>query len=95
MKLTQEDFNKILNTVKISLSEEEEIKLIKDLNQLIEFIDTMNEQDSENVEPMAYIHSIKNVYRDDEVTDSISGQKLHENAPEISDDYYVVPRIIH
>ena len=55
----------------------------------------MNEQDSENVEPMAYIHSIKNVYRDDEVTDSISGQKLHENAPEISDDYYVVPRIIH
>jgi aspartyl-tRNA(Asn)/glutamyl-tRNA(Gln) amidotransferase subunit C len=94
MRITKESLRNVSNTVKLSLTAEEELRLIKDLNQLIDFIETMNELDTDNEEPMTYIHSNKNVYRDDVVTNSNAGQELHSNAPESTDGYYVVPRIM-
>ncbi len=94
MRITKERFNKIAEIVKLSYTEEEEVKLHKDLNQLVKFIETMNEMDTDGVEPMAYIHSLKNVYREDIATDISTEQELHSNAPDNIDGYYVVPRIL-
>lgn len=94
MKITKERFNNLADMVMLSLTEEEEMKLNKDLNQMIEFIETMNEMDTDGVEPMTYIHSLKNVYREDIRTDFGTKGALHANAPEAMDGYYVVPRIL-
>lgn len=95
MKISKERFQNISDVVKLSYTEKEEKKLTKDLNQLIEFIDTMNEMNTDNEEPQAYIHSQKNIYREDLPSDMISEvEELHANAPESIDGYYVVPRIL-
>lgn len=94
MLLTNEDINELSDMLRIDLTDEEGVKLVNDLNLLIEFIEGMNELDTDNEEPMSYVHSISNVYRDDLVVDSKSKQELHGNAHERIDDYYVVPRIM-
>lgn len=94
MKINNDIFNNILNMVKLSCTEEEKKQLIKDLNQLVGFIDTMSELNTDNVEPMTYIHSTRNVYREDIVNDSKEDHDIHANALEIKDGYYVVPRIL-
>lgn len=93
MKITNEIFHNISDMVKLSYTEEEEIRLIKDLNQLVEFIDPMNEQNTDNEEPMSYIHSVNNIYREDIEDDINIAKELHANAPNIKNGYYVVPRI--
>ena len=94
MKMTKEAFDNLLDQVKLSFTEDEKTRLTKDLNQLIEFFDTMNELDTDNIEPMAYIHQLKNIFREDVSVDSGRGQDLLANAPETSHGLYVVPRIM-
>ncbi|NLO10505.1 MAG: Asp-tRNA(Asn)/Glu-tRNA(Gln) amidotransferase subunit GatC [Clostridiales bacterium] len=94
MKITKERFNNIADMVKLSLIKEEETKLNKDLNQLLDFIETMNEIDTDDVVPMDYVHSLRNVYREDIATDLSTKEEEHANAPDFMDGYYVVPRIL-
>lgn len=44
MKISKEVFHYISDMVKLSYTEEEENRLIMDLNQLVDFIDSMNDQ---------------------------------------------------
>jgi aspartyl-tRNA(Asn)/glutamyl-tRNA(Gln) amidotransferase subunit C len=94
MKITNEVFDSMADMLKISFTSEEKTKLIKDLNQMVDFIDTMNELDTDEVEPMTYIHNLKNVYREDIATDTGANEELHANAEDFVDGYYVVPRIL-
>jgi aspartyl-tRNA(Asn)/glutamyl-tRNA(Gln) amidotransferase subunit C len=84
MKITREKFSYLSDLVKLNFTQTEEIKLNKDLNQLLEFIDTMNEVSTDDVEPLAYAHQLKNVFRED----------LATNVPESNNGCYVVPRIL-
>lgn len=94
MIITTEDFNNMSEMVKLRFIKEDETKLIKDLNQLVKFIEIMNEMDTDKEEPLAYIHSQKNNFREDVVADIEAIKGLHANAPEDINGYYVVPRII-
>lgn len=93
MKISKEVFHYISDMVKLSYTEEEENRLIMDLNQLVDFIDSMNDQNTDSDEPMTFIHSVNNIYREDIEKDINIEKELHTNAPEIQSDYYVVPRI--
>ncbi|TAH68868.1 MAG: Asp-tRNA(Asn)/Glu-tRNA(Gln) amidotransferase subunit GatC [Anaerolineaceae bacterium] len=95
MKISKESFHNIADMVKLSFKEEEKLKLIKDLNHTVEFIETMNDMNTDSQEPMSYIHNLKNVFREDVASNAKAGQGLHENAPESMSDYYVVPPIFH
>lgn len=94
MKIDNEKFAYLSDLVKLDFTDSEKTKLSNDLNKLLEFLETMNELDTDNVEPMIYIHSLKNIYREDLATDIGTGQELLLNAPENSNECYIVPRIL-
>lgn len=94
MMIDKEKFSAISDAVKLSFTEEEEAKLITDLNQMLEMIEAMKEMDTEKVEPMTYVHSLKNVLRKDSVTNTESEDELFAGVPEMKDRYYVVPQIM-
>lgn len=94
MKIDNEKFAYLSDLVKLDFTDSEKTKLSNDLNKLLEFLETMNELDTDNVEPMTYIHSLKNIYREDLATDIGTGQELLLNAPENSNGCYIVPRIL-
>lgn len=94
MKINKEKFSYLSDLVKLNFTVSEETKLTNDLNQLLEFLETMNELDTDNVEPMTYIHSLENIYREDVASDIGTGQELLANAPENGNGCYIVPRIM-
>lgn len=94
MKIRKENFRYTRDLVKLDFSNEEETKLIKDLNQMIGFIDTMNEFNTDDVEPMTYIHMMNNRYREDVAADREIEQEHPSNTREGMDGCYVVPRIL-
>ena len=94
MIIDKEKVSAISDSVKLSFTEEEEARLINDLNQMLELIEAMKEMDTEKVEPMTYVHSLKNVLREDSITNTEPEDELFAGAPEMKDRYYVVPQIM-
>lgn len=94
MKINKKSFYNISNLVKLDFTEEEEKKLIKDLNQMINFIETMNKLNTDNVKPMSHIHILDSIYREDLLVDNGEGEETNLNEAKSENGCYVVPRII-
>ncbi len=65
--------------------------LKKDLNDIVGYIDTMNELDTENIEPLSHAFKVTNVYREDVLMQSDT-KLLLSNAPKIKDGCFLVPQ---
>lgn len=77
---------------KLELSGEEKEQAKKDMGKMLDYIDKLAELDTEGVEPMSHVFPVQNVFREDEVTNSDTREKLLSNAPEQKDGMFVVPR---
>ena len=84
----------IAHLARLSLSEEERQCFTDQLNVILDYMDKLNEVDTEGVEPTSHVLDIVNVFRDDEVQPSLSTEDLLANAPEIVNQYVVVPRAV-
>lgn len=60
------DYVGILAKLELSLEEREEAK--KDMGRMLDYIDKLNELDTEGIEPMSHVFSMNNVFREDIVT---------------------------
>ena len=77
---------------KLELSEEEKEQAKKDIANMLDYIDTLNELDTEGVEPMSHVFPINNVFREDVVTNGDDREEILSNAPESKDGAFVVPK---
>ena len=76
------------------LSPEEKKIIQKDLNQIIQYFNQLNELDTSNVEPMSHAQNIVNKMRTDEVKDSLPLEEVLKNAPDKRDSFFKVPKLI-
>ena len=79
---------------RLKLSDSEKNLFSRQLDSIITYIDKLNELDTTNVTPTAHLLPIKNVFREDELKDSLERDKALQNAPDRSDGFFRVPRII-
>ena len=79
---------------RLELKDEEKELFSKQVGSIIEYVDKLNELDIDDVEPTAHVLPIKNVFREDELRDSLPREKALQNAPRESDGFYRVPKII-
>ncbi len=79
---------------RLELSEKEKQIFSGQLGSVLQYIDTLNELDTSDVEPTAHILPMKNVFRDDEPRPSLPREKALFNAPDSKDGFYRVPKII-
>ncbi len=77
---------------KIELSDEEKEQAKKDMGNMLDYIDKLNELDTEGVEPMSHVFPVDNVFREDVVTNGDDREKILSNAPEEKDGAFVVPK---
>ena len=68
--------------------------LINDLNEIIGFIDQLNEVNTDNVKPLSSVTGHALPLRDDKVSDGNINQSILRNAPEQKSGYFVVPKVI-
>ena len=77
---------------KLNLSEEEKKKAGEDMSRMLEYIDKLNELDTEGIEPMSHVFPVNNVFREDVVTNGDNHEAMLANAPQQKEQSYKVPR---
>ena len=65
--LSKDEVRHIAKLSRLKLSEEEVEKFSKELTSILDYIDILNELDTENVEPTAQVTDLTNVFREDKV----------------------------
>ncbi|NLK28594.1 MAG: Asp-tRNA(Asn)/Glu-tRNA(Gln) amidotransferase subunit GatC [Clostridiales bacterium] len=94
MIITEETIQVLANMVNIEVTEKEKKQLTEDLKQIVGSMETMNQVDTEGVEPMSHVLPIKNVFREDVVRNGDDREQLLKNAPQKKDGSFVVPKTI-
>ena len=69
-------------------------KLISDLNQIIGFIDQLNEIDTNNIQPLSSVTGHDLPLREDKINEGNINEQILKNAPEQKSGYFVVPKVI-
>lgn len=91
-KITDETIEYVGILAKLALSDEEKEQARRDMGRMLDYIDKLNELDTEGAEPMAHIFPVENVFREDVVTNGNEIEKILANAPAQKDDMFMVPR---
>ncbi len=78
----------------LKLSEEEREQARKDMSEMLDYIDRLNELDTRDVEPLSHVFPVKNVFREDIVENGDGSADTLFNAPEKKDGGFKVPRTI-
>ena len=77
---------------KLELSDEEKEQAKKDMANMLDYIDTLNELDTSGVEPMSHVFPVNNVFREDLVSNGDYRDEILANAPEAKEGAFVVPK---
>lgn len=79
---------------RIRLTEEEKVAAEKDLQDILTYIDTLNELDTDGIEPASHSFPVAKVMRDDIVTNKADTENILKNAPDSKDGCFVVPKTV-
>ncbi|MGY8808597.1 MAG: Asp-tRNA(Asn)/Glu-tRNA(Gln) amidotransferase subunit GatC [Fidelibacterota bacterium] len=93
-KVSQEEVKKIAGLSRLSLSKEELVKYTGDMNNILDYMDLLNEVDTDNIDELVNVHDMKSPLRGDEFEESLSKDSVIENSPESSEDYIKVPIVL-
>ncbi len=94
MPVTIKDVEYIANLARLEFKDEEKEKFTEQFNKILEYIDKLNELDTENVEPLYHVIELKNVFREDEVKPSYPREEILKNAPSRTEFFFKVPKVI-
>jgi len=93
-KLTRDDVLKVARLARLKLSEGELDDFTEKLGSVLAYVDSLNEVDTEDVEPMVHAVELSNVFRADEVTPSLPREAALSNAPKTDGQFFLVPQIL-
>lgn len=93
-KITIEEVEYVAGLAQLTLDDTAKERLAKEMGDILTYMDTLNELDTSDVEPMMHVLDITNVYREDEVGQSLDRETALSNAPKTDGEYFLVPRIL-
>ena len=79
---------------KLELSGQEKEDARADMEKMLDYIDTLNELDTEGVEPLSHVFPVQNVFREDVVENGDEHERMLANAPRVKDGMYQVPKTV-
>ena len=93
-KIDEAQVRKVAKLGRLDLSDKEIADTTIQLSGILEYIEKLNEVDTSNVEPLAHCLPISNVFRADEIKESLGTEKTLANAPQSDKDFFKVPKIL-
>ncbi len=79
---------------RLRFDEQEKSEIRADLQQMISFIEKLNEVNTEGVQPLLHMSTNTNILREDIVSGSISRKEGLKNAPDADGTFFRVPKVI-
>jgi aspartyl-tRNA(Asn)/glutamyl-tRNA(Gln) amidotransferase subunit C len=110
MRVTEKDVASVADLGNLELTQDERTRMVRDLNSILGHIDSLNELDTSNVEPMAQVSDRYGVDQSKQGSDrfayasrddvfeglrkSLPQQVALENAPDSDGTFFKVPKVI-
>ncbi len=94
MSVSEKEVRYVANLARLQLSEDEVKHLSKDMNNILGYMDLLNELDTENIEPLEHVIDLKSRLRSDISEQTMSHADALKNAPDADSDYFRVPKVI-
>ena len=94
MSITIQDVEQIAKLARLEFTREEKEKLTHQMNQILTYMEKLNEVDTTSVEPLSHVIELNNVFRDDVVRPSSPRQEMLRNAPDHTEEFFKVPKVI-
>jgi len=110
MKVSEQDVAYVADLANLELTADERVRMLRDLNSILEYVERLNGLDTTNVEPMAQVSDRYGVDVSRQGTErfayasredikeglrpSLPHQEAIENAPETDGTFFEVPKVI-
>jgi aspartyl-tRNA(Asn)/glutamyl-tRNA(Gln) amidotransferase subunit C len=94
MKITAEEVDRIAVLARLRLTAEEKSHLVRQLDNILEYMDKLNQLDTAQIEAFSYRVDTMPALRDDVVTNQPDPEALLANAPDRDGTFFKVPKII-
>lgn len=94
MSVTKKDVKKIAELARLEFTELELDSYTTEMNKMLDYVDKLNELDTEDVQPLSHPIENTNVFRNDEVKESTEREDALKNAPDKSSEDFKVPKVI-
>ena len=79
---------------KLELKDEEKESARQDMQKMLDYVEKLDELDTDGVEPLSHIFGDQNVFREDVVTSGDNKEAMLANAPKAKEGQYQVPKTI-
>ena len=94
MKIDKNTINKIARLSRIKLEDKESEDYIADLNSILDWVEQLNEVNTDNIEPLSNISSSILPKRVDLSKDVNSSEEILKNAPDKLEGFFAVPKVV-
>ena len=94
MALSDKELKEIAYLARINVNEESLSSLKKELEDILDLFDELNEADTSEIEAMSHPLDLSQPTRKDEVTEENLREELLKNAPSVKSGLFLVPKVI-
>lgn len=93
MAITADEIKWIAHLSRLELKPDELIAASTQLSSILNYINQLQEVNTDHVEPLAHALDVSNVFREDALKESINVNEALANAPDRQGNFYGVPAI--
>lgn len=94
MEISEETVNHIAHLARLKFEGDEVPAIKKDLENIISFMEVLNEIDTVGVEPLVFMSNEVNVLREDIAEVTLTSKEALKNAPKKDSDYFRIPKVL-
>ncbi|MFZ3577819.1 Asp-tRNA(Asn)/Glu-tRNA(Gln) amidotransferase subunit GatC [Virgibacillus sp. DJP39] len=92
--ITKEDVKHVAHLARLAITEDEAEKFTKQLSKIIHYAESLNEVDTDHIEPTTHVLDYNNVFRKDEPKQWTTQEEALKNAPDKKDGHFRVPSVM-
>lgn len=94
MKLSKNEVEHVANLARLNLSDEELETMTGQLDNILSYVDKLEEIDTTDITPTTHVFSVSNAFREDVVKESLDQSEAVKNGPEQNGEFFQVPKVI-
>lgn len=94
MKITGKEVEQVALLSRLEIPQDQIEMFASQLSAVLDYAESLSQLDTENIRPMTHVLPLQNVMRPDEVQPSLSRDLAQQNAPELEDGYFKVPKVV-
>lgn len=94
MKISKNEVEHVANLARLNLSDNELETMTGQLDNILTYVDKLEELDTSEVAPTTHVFSVSNAFREDVVKDSLDQSAAVKNGPQQNGEFFQVPKVI-